>query len=189
MRNPAALCLLALAIPSASLAESETAKWGQVGGWVIRVDRSVGDGCFAVQVFERGTIVRIGLDITSKRVYLFIGHNEWKSLEVGKLYPVRVVFDGVKSYNGEMKGQTLGHTVFLVHRDLSADLIKDFMERNGMEVFYRGERIANLSLRNTYAAIAEVINCQKELAAAGPAPREDPFASAPTAPRDQDPFR
>src|SRR5262249_15597105 len=102
-------------------------------------------------------------------------------------------FDGAKTYNGEMRGEPLGKTVFLIHRDLSADFVKDFMQRNGMEVFYRGERIANLSLQNTYAAVAEVANCQRDFGLGKPTSgrtvgQNDPFASAPSS-SGRDPFR
>src|SRR5262245_61364247 len=71
----ALLWAIALACaPLAVQAESNnTAKWGQVGGWQIKVDRTAGDGCFAMQVFERGTVVRIGIDVSNKALYLIFG--------------------------------------------------------------------------------------------------------------------
>jgi len=189
-----ATCIAALTSPAASQTR-DVAKWGQVGGWEIRVDRSLGDGCFAFQVFERGTVVRIGFDVAKQQIYLFFGHDNWRSLEQGKTYVVRVVFDGVSTYDGEMQGELIGGSgpVFLAHLDLSADFVKDFMQRNNMEVFYRGDRIAHLSLRNTYAAVTEVVNCRRELGFAskrGGGSREsgDPFAKQPSS-RGRDPFR
>lgn len=138
-------------------------KWADVGGWEIRVDSSVGNGCFAIQQYEDGSIVRIGVDIDQKRIYLFFGNNAWKSLEQGKIYPVRIVFDGVSTYNGEMNGHQLsGGTMVLAHRNLSPDFVKDFMLRNVMRIYYQGSQIASLSLQNTYAAITEVSNCQSQ---------------------------
>jgi hypothetical protein len=176
----------------------DTVKWGQVGGWAIMVDRTIGDGCFAMQVFERGTVVRIGFDMRNRHVYLFFAQDSWKSLEEGKVYPVRIVFDGSIPYDGEMRGQRLGNVVVLAHRNVSADFFRDFMQRNDLQVFYRGSELANLSLRNTYAAVSEVINCQKEIAAAGRSsgrptpsatqPQPDPFASGNPS-SAADPFR
>ena len=77
-----------------------------------------------------------------------------------------------------MEGQRLAKTVFFVHHNLNNDFLKDFMQRNTMEVFYRGDSIANLSLRNTYAAVGEVINCQREIGVAGSKP-QDPFSGTP----------
>ncbi len=176
-----------LMAPDAWSESGETIRWGKVGGWYIRVDRTVGDGCFAMQVFERGTVVRIGFDVASRTIYLVFGHDDWKSLEEGKLYPVVVRFDSGQEYKGEMKGQRLAKTVFLVHHNLNGDFLKDFMQRNAMEVFYRGDSIANVSLKNTYAAVGEVINCQREIGAAGSG-SPDPFAGAPAG-GGRDPFK
>jgi hypothetical protein len=137
---------------SSQVQAQNAGKWAEVGGWEVRVDPSVGNGCFAIQLYEDGTVVRIGVDVDQKRIYLFFGNNSWKSLELGKIYPVRITFDGVSNYNGEMNGYRLaGGTMVLAHRNLSSDFVKDFMQRNGMRLYYQGNQIANLSLRNTIA--------------------------------------
>jgi hypothetical protein len=188
-----AALLQLLIVPAVRSDTGETAKWGKVGGWDIRVDRTVGDGCFAMQVFERGTIVRIGFDVASRAIYLVFGHDDWKSLEEGKRYPVVIRFDNSQDYNGEMKGEQLGKAIFLVHHNLNADFLKDFMARNSMEIFYRGVSIARVSLQNTFAAVAEVIKCQREIGFAGKGPRsQDPVAGTPAgrgADRGADPFK
>lgn len=169
----------------------KAAKWAQVGGWDIRVDQSVGNGCFAMQTYEDGTVVRIGVDVSQQRVYLLFLNDAWKSLELGKIYPVRVVFDGASSYNGNMKGHRLaGGAIVLAHTNLSTEFVKDFMQRNGMRIYYQGNSIANLSLRNTYAAIAEVLNCQKEFGFGSGSSRDsDPFSSSSGGGSSRDPFR
>ena len=155
--------LVAVASGALEAQAQKSGKWADVGGWEIRVDSSVGNGCFALQRYEDGSIVRIGVDVDNKRLYLFFGNDEWKSLEQGKVYPVRIVFDGVSTYNGEMNGHQLsGGAMVLAHRNLNSDFVKDFMLRNVMRIYYQGSQIANLSLRNTYAAISEVSNCQSE---------------------------
>jgi hypothetical protein len=185
-----AALLQVLIAPIAWSDTNGTAKWGKVGGWDIRVDRTVGDGCFAMQVFEGGTIVRIGFDVTNRAIYLIFGHDNWKSLEEGKLYPVVIRFDNSQDYNGEMKGQRLGKAIFLVHSNLNADFLNDFMQRNTMQIFYRGDRIASLSLKNTYAAVGEVKTCQHEVGMAGAKQRsEDPITPSAPATRGADPFK
>ena len=186
---PVMAALLPILVAPAARSD-ETAKWGQVGGWDIRVDRTVGDGCFAMQVFGRGTIVRIGFDVASRAIYLVFGHDDWKSLEEGKRYPVVVRFDNSQDYNGEMKGERLGKAIFLVHHNLNADFLKDFMARNSMEIFYRGDSIARVSLQNTFAAVAEVIKCQREIGFAGARQRsQDPSSGTPASRGGADPFR
>lgn len=182
------LALIGIAASGPAWADKgDTATWGKVGGWSIMVDRTLGDGCFAYTVYDRGTVARLGIDVQSGAFYVLVGHAEWKSLEEGKLYAVRTVFDGAKSYKGEMKGQRVGGMIFLAHRNLSSDFVKDFMQRNGIEIFYQEKRIASLSLKDSYAALAEVINCQKEFGFAKKDTGNDPFVKAPAPSRD--PFR
>jgi hypothetical protein len=176
--------------PVQALAEKPP-KWAEVGGWEIRVDSTVGNGCFAMQIYEDGTVVRIGVDAGEKRIYLLFFNEVWKSLELGKIYPVRIVFDGVSTYNGEMKGHKLaGGAIVLSHSNLNTDFVKEFMQRNGMRIYYQGSSIANLSLRNTYAAIGEVFNCQKEFGFGSGSSRDsDPFSSSGGGRPNRDPFR
>ena len=174
-----------------SSAESgDTAKWGQVEGWEIRVDRSVGDGCFAMQVYEDNTVLRVGFDQTEKAIYLFIANASWKSVEIGKRYQMRFVFDEQYPFNGELVGVKLGNLTVLSHSNVSTDFTKAFMQRNGLRVYYQNNRIASLSLKNTYAAIGEVLNCQSAMASSGSGKgrsqtTSDPFSNSPT----NDPFR
>jgi hypothetical protein len=175
----AAACIVGL--PVTAWAQS-TVKWGQVGGWDIRVDRSVGNGCFALQGYQDGTMIRVGFNMNSGSVYFTVGNAAWSSLQVGAIYPVVFVFDDASRYQGEMRGVQVGNSVFLLHSSVSAAFTRDFMQRESMRIFYRGAQIAHLSLRNTYAAIAEVANCQQAVASNG-YPRavgvsRDPFSAS-----------
>lgn len=76
---------------------------------------------------------------------------------------------------------------FLAHRNLGSEFVKDFMQRNGIEIFYRDARIATLSLKDSYAAFAEVMSCQREFGFAKKDTRNDPFVRGPAPSRN--PFR
>src|SRR5262245_46170612 len=110
--------------------KTETAKWGQVGGWNIRVDQSLGHGGFASQIYEDNTTIRLGFDIKKKTIYFMLGNTAWRSLEAGKVYQMRFVFDDQKSYDGELTGVRLGEQVFLDHSNVSVNFTTDFMQRN-----------------------------------------------------------
>lgn len=181
------MCLLGVlltgALAGAAAAEDGgTAKWGQVGGWQIRVDRAMGDSCFALQGYEDGTWLRIGFDMKNRAVYFVLGNEAWRSLEAGKIYPVQFVFDDQKKYDGELTAFAWDDRVVLGHDNVGADFTTDFMERTGLRIYYRGSPIAGLSLRNTYAALGQAVNCQKEMLAmggspgSGARPASDPFS-------------
>ena len=177
-----AACLLAAPAQS-----QNSAKWGEVGGWSIRVDRSIGDGCYAHQSYEDGTDVRVGFDMKKKSIFFMIANPAWRSLEVGKVYRMRLTFDEQQSYDGEFRGLKMGDWVWLDHSNVSADFASDFMQRNSLRVYYNGTRIAGLSLRNRYLAVTEVMNCQREMAGGGRSgsgsqPATDPFTRRPADP-------
>jgi len=174
---------MGLTCPAAMAQDNKTAKWGQVEGWAIRVDRSVGDGCFATQLYEDGSAIRIGFDIKKGSMYFMLGNENWKSLEAGKLYRLRFVFDNARSFDGDLTGHKLGERVYLDHSNISSDFAKAFMERSTMQVLFRDTQVAKLSLRNTYAAVMEVAKCQLELTPSG---SSDPFSNSGNR---RDPFR
>ena len=172
----AALCWSALT----ATAVAQTAEWSQIGGWKIRVDRTIGNGCFAFQTYEDGSPIRLGFNPESKTIYFVLGNDSWQSLEVGKKYQIVFEFDGYDRYDGELVGTTIGDgkTVFLDHNNVSVKFTEAFMQRNVMRVYYQGNRIASLSLANTYAAIAEVLNCQSQFNGSnGGQNVSDPFRS------------
>jgi hypothetical protein len=148
---------------STAAAHAQT-KWGHdVGGWSIMIDNSNG-GCFAIQEYTDGSIVRIGLVPKTHGVKLYFGNANWSAIVAGKTFNVRFVFDGTSSYDGDMNSILMGDgkTVALVHDHVSHAFATDFAERSNLKLFNRvdGRRLANLSLANTSAALLEVFNCQ-----------------------------
>ena len=185
-----ALAALGWSALTASAVAQNTAEWSQVGGWKIRVDRTIGNGCFAYQTYDDGSVIRLGFNPETKTIYFVLGNDAWQSLEVGKKYRITFEFDGVDRYDGELMGTTIGDgkTVFLNHNNVSVQFTQAFMQRNAMRVYYRGSRIASLSLANTYAAIGEVLKCQGEVNRSnGGQNVSDPFRSGGG--NSNDPFR
>ena len=92
------LRILTLAALLASLAAqpslaADAPLWATVGNWQIRVDETLNYGCFMVGSYERGDVLRIGLDFRSgANGYILVGNATWKSLEVGKEYQLSVQF-------------------------------------------------------------------------------------------------
>jgi hypothetical protein len=167
----ARICLLSalltatLAGPAASEG-TETVKWGEAGGWHIRVDRTLDDGCFAQQSYQDGTSLLIGLDVKNQAIYLVIGNDAWRSLEAGKAYPVQFVFDGHKKLDGQLAAFSWGDRVVLGHSNVGADFTTDFMESTDLRLYYRGLLKVHLSLRDSQTALKQVVDCQAQTLAA-----------------------
>ncbi len=80
----ALLCLITLPVSATE------PLWKRVGSWDIRVDRSLNYGCFLVNVYQGGTVFRIGFDRTNGGGYLMLGNPNWRSIEVGKEYDLEL---------------------------------------------------------------------------------------------------
>jgi len=172
----ARLCLLsilsmgAFAAPAFSWNDGMPA-YAQVGGWQVRVDPAVGNGCFASQYYEE-----------RHNLYLILGNPAWTSLEEGKTYRLRFVFDQAKAYDSDLEAGPLGDWVVLGRSGLGTDFVTDFVESTGVRIDYRGAPIAHLSLRNARAALTEMTKCQKKMESAGGGnsasvrPASDPFS-------------
>src|SRR4029077_8979054 len=75
-------------------------RWATVGMWEIMVDTTLNNGCFLLTVYDKGTIVRIGIDNNNSNGYIFVANNAWRSVEVGKEYRLTFQFDDETPWNG-----------------------------------------------------------------------------------------
>jgi len=139
--------------------------WKTVGGWQIRVDTSLGDGCFTYQIYEGNTVFRIGINKVAGGVYVIFGDTEWKSLEAGKKYPVKLYFGDETPWSGDATAIEFSGLPALMlqnsSQDPAANLLKEFMYETAVKIEFKNKTIANLSLKGTYKAGVELLKCQK----------------------------
>lgn len=177
-----AVFLMFLATP---VVASETTLWKNVAGWQVRIDPTVGNGCFLMTEYEGGTILRVGLAPSTSQIYLLIADPAWKSLEVDKEYQLHLQFGARSPWDAPARAVDMGGGVpFLMVTADESNLFEEFMLQTHLVVKFDGEVVANLSLRGTATAGSELLTCQERLNDAAPKER-DPFAK----PVKRDPFR
>jgi len=180
---------LALVMPATS--EAQAAVWkDDVRGWFIGVDRSLGDGCYMHSEFDGGGTMRVGFGPNEQKILVIIGNDTWRSLEEGKIYPIEFQFGsrspwtveaGVFRWDDGEKSLQFG----VPFGDDRAELfINELQQMQDVSVRYEGRQILRLSLRGSFAAMAEVIDCQVNMQQ-GRGGSSDPFSSGP----GSDPFR
>jgi hypothetical protein len=172
---------------SAAVASDDSVPWGngEVAGWNIAVDTSLGGGCFIYAVFDGNTLVRIGFDPSSSDYYLILGDDEWKSIESGKEYDLTLRLGSRAPWDAEANGVPLGDGTALMVTSTDTDFLQDFSSQQSIRVEYNGDQIANLDLSGSAAAIQEMINCQETVNAAASSGGDDPFKKT----GDGDPFK
>lgn len=189
MRKLLGGAFLALLLASAAVGEDGNT-WGEVEGWIIGVDASLGNSCFAVTTFEDGTAVRFGYDSTSgnQPFYILFGNQKWRSLEVGKDYDLVIRLDNEAPWDAPARGVTLGdgEMVFLAVGTSESEFLQEITRKHGIVIEYEGREIASLSLHGSYKATIAMSQCQLETGG-GATDADDPFSEKPKS-RGDDPF-
>ena len=164
----------------------DTVLWRTVGQWQIRVDASLGYGCFLVGSYTRGTVLRIGIDQQSGNGYVMVGNEVWRSLQVGSQYDLALRFDGAAPWRGRATARRIGSgdMVFLYLSFDRARFLVELARRLNMTIYYQGAVVTTLPLYGTNAAVQEMLNCQRaaDIARKNTRPKGDPFAGSPQGP-------
>lgn len=144
---------------------TEPAKWAKVGLWDI--DRDTDDTCFAVRwPLLAGTVIRIGVNRGGSGFHFLIGGSKGlQSLEAGKTYRLRLVFEDGASHERDFEARTVrGHLILLNHA-IGDDFIANFTSQDSLKVYLGNSRVATLWLVDAKPAFAQVMACQSEMTA------------------------
>jgi hypothetical protein len=164
----------------------ETVLWRTVGQWQIRVDASLGYGCFLVGSYTRGTVLRIGIDQQNGNGYVMVGNEAWRSLQVGSQYDLALRFDNAAPWRGRATARRIGSgdMVFLYLSFDRARFLVELARRLNMTIYYQGDFVTQLPLHGTNAAVQEMLLCQRaaDIARKNSRPPGDPFAGSPQGP-------
>ena len=152
-------CLLSWAVAGAARAE-DSDRWGNVRGWDIMIDRTLGNGCFIFSEFRDGTAIRLGFDRTKGDSYLMVGNRDWDKIEDGAAYDIEIRMDRAAPWTATATGVLMGSLPLLMARTDDVKFVAAFAKKNSIQVIYGGNTIAHLSLKGTFAAITEMLNCQ-----------------------------
>jgi len=187
------LLVMLFLLPSirGAVADEVMPEFASVGGWSVRVDTSVGYGCFLVALYEEGSYLRIGLNPEDSKLHVFFGDDHWKSIEHGKKYDIAIRFGNESPWTATARGFSFDppedEPVLRVDMPLEADSLtlffKEFMEERSVGVYYDDDRILLLSLEDSSQATSKLFECQEAMAALNSDPASE---GKPTS--ENDPF-
>jgi hypothetical protein len=157
-----------------------TINWKKVGGWDIRIDKSLNYGCFMLGIYNKGEIIRIGIDQKRLNGYVIIGNARWRSLEVGKQYQLVLDFEAKDSWRGTATAGRIGNGAipFLQMKFTKPGFLADLAQQSHLTIRYNNKVVSKLNLSGTYAAVQEMAHCQKVVETVRrQSIHADPFAS------------
>lgn len=190
-----ALSAVMIVCMAALPARSETILWKDVGDWTIRMDPSMGNACYVSTSYEDGTILRLGFNFLGNtgRLYFSLGNAKWKSLEVGKDYPIRIQFDKESPWEATASVIEIDTIRHLHLNTQNTNFAQEFSRKLGVSAYYAGKEITSLRLRGSSKAINEMLACQDVTSQLitkknQKQKEEDPFAGDPQVKASDDPF-
>jgi hypothetical protein len=184
---------VALAIVSPAEADpSDVTVWSNTNGWMVASDKTFGNACFVVTIFEGNIALRIGFQPkgSASPAYVAIGSPDWKSIEVDKEYQIRMQFDNKTPWDAAATGANVNGIPVLMINFADVNFIKEFMRQLSFRAWFNGSLLAHLSLKGSAAAARELANCQRavENLGGGEPTSKDPFAVKDRRDTGKDPF-
>lgn len=162
----------------------------KIGDWDIRVDRTMDNGCFLLAQWEGGSLFRAGFDMSDLSLYVIVGDPSWKSIDLGRNYPIEIYFGDEDGWEGNAQGFSFNRPenamflqLWIMDEEDITNFLDEFMREEVVDVRYEGESIAYLQLTNSAKAGSALLECQRE----NWHDNRDPFMENPNSSRD--PFR
>lgn len=147
--------------PLEKVNERQLITWRIVGNWMVAVDRSLDNGCYALTQFYDGTEFRIGFDRRRiNAVYVLLANRKW-NLNHGASHSASFVFpDAYKRF--ETTGKVLeldkGRALLFLFR--SVEIVTTFGVSNLMDIRLNDSPIALLGFKDSGEVVRELIECQ-----------------------------
>jgi S1-C subfamily serine protease len=180
MRRAATLVALQLALfgacqsASAQPALEIDKSFGKVRGWAIGFSEKLG-GCLASATYVDETTLWIGFGgKNGTEAYLALTSPKWKSIQPGQRYELRVRTVGQGNWHGSFVGVERSSEKGVFTRNLKEKFILDLAGAGSVQFLLGRERVAQLSMAGSAAALESVLECQKTYVASkapDPAPR------------------
>ncbi|WP_181592360.1 hypothetical protein [Rhizobium tropici] len=186
MKRCIALFLAATLLLAMPVFAEDTLPWKNVNGWSIFVDPSMGNACYMATTFDNGVGLRFGFNFLGKEplLYLSIGNMDWKSLEVGKDYPIQVQFDDNPVWTATAFVTDMSGVKFLNITTADTNFAKEFSHKLALRLSFQGKFVTGVRLTGSAAAVSELLNCQTKVnavsGAKNGAPATDPFQQQPS---------
>lgn len=135
--------------------------WGEVAGWEVMIDPSLGDGCLIQAAYQDGSVVRIGFDRNEGGGYVTAFNDNWGEIEDGGIYPVTFDLDN-ESYDGEAKGIYLNDVPGADIAFSNPEFLFDLAKRYTMTLYHGGAEVMAIDLEGSMVGLEAAMECQDE---------------------------
>jgi hypothetical protein len=155
----AALAVTVLSVPAFAEEDAVLLDYAETENWSISIDPSLNNGCLMYSEFEDGSVVRIGIDMTTGFGYVLSANAAWGDIVEGQSYPVTMSLDD-QTFNGEAVGYPIdglpGANIDFDNPDFLAMLV----EAENLTLSHDGAEVMSLDITGSADAVKTLIECQ-----------------------------
>ena len=163
--------VLLLGIAGKAQSFEDMPEYANVDGWTIRIDTTLGNGCFLHTYFKGGTALLIGKDNKRNTLYVVVGNPHWDTIKYGKHYPIEIQFGDKNKWFGDASGMSFNPPEnqpffwFYLNADIESATVflGEFMRERTVEFFFDGSSITKLSLKGSHRATLKLMECQRSV--------------------------
>lgn len=150
---------------------------GSSEGWSVGYN-AANLGCVASTKFSDETTVWLGVSVKNNDFFLALTNPNWRSIEAGKQYALRLSLLGAGRWQGTFVGIDQDSEKGVISGNLKSDFVSGVVRSPGVAVSLGSRTIAQLSLQGSPAAFDAIVQCQKERSS-GFAKRQQPPDEGP----------
>lgn len=152
---------------------------GTSEGWSIGYNKTL-NGCLAYETFSDATTFWLGIDGRNRSFFLALTNPNWQSIEPGKSYALRFMALGGGRWQGKFFGVSREAEKGIVSGELNEKFVGEIVRSSGVAVSLGDKNIARLSLQGSSAAMAAIMQCQRERSSGSSSPSPSGGASSGT---------
>jgi hypothetical protein len=152
------LLLATVAAPALAL---DLTEWGKEGDWVILIDPNHDNNCLAQVSYSDGSLLRVGFREKGKEGILATVNPAWDFKKDDK-YLLNYSVDGGAGIDAESKGVAVGEMKGVEVPFKDPAVLYALVKGNSLTLTYEGNKLADLSLAGSAAALEKAAVCELE---------------------------
>ena len=140
---------------------AETLQISKVGNWAIRIDKTLGYGCYAFAYYDDGTTLRIMASPTHNNVYIGLANPRWRSLQIEQSYLVDIQFGASEPWQGNAAVIELSPTLKMLSLPIDGEFLDELASSRLVEARYQKRPLAYLRLDRSKEMLDSLAACQE----------------------------
>jgi hypothetical protein len=142
---------------------NDAIQYANFDNWTVRIDPSLGGGCFMYTGYQDGFAIRLGFDARNDAIpYLILFGTHWNSVQKGEKYDVSVQLGTNPMWSAAMTGVNLDGLKGLYTAFKDKEFFSEASKSKQISIFYKNKYIDGGLLTGSNEAVISLLKCEQE---------------------------